>query len=95
MVPGYGTNLIGLVFNDPDGDAVAESASIMIKQAMATWEPGVGLVRAAADADRSQDDMAIIDVEFRRLDAADSGTAVNANMAVIGANGAVREIVRG
>lgn len=95
MVPGYGTGLVGLLFGDPDGDEVASQAAVMVRTAMKTWEPGVDLIRAAPDQERSVENRAVVEVEYRRLDAADSETVANANTAVIGANGVVREVVRG
>lgn len=95
MVPGYGTNTLSLVFGDPDGDEVAAQAAIMIQDAFAEHEPGVELVKAEASERDSEENWAVIDVDYRRRDAADSGTVANANEAIIGANGTVREVVRG
>lgn len=95
MVPGYGTPITGLVFGDPDGDEVAAQASLMVRDAFRRHEPGVDLVKADPNYGASQENLAMIDVEYRRLDAPDSGDLVNANTAIIGANGVVREIVRG
>lgn len=95
MVPGYGTDLVGLMFGDPDGDEVAAQATIRIRGAMQDHEPGVDLVRAVADEQDSEGNFAAIDVEYRRLDAPDSAAVANANVAILGANGVVREIVRG
>lgn len=95
MVPGYGTDLVGLVFGDPDGDAVAAQASLRIRQSFQAYEPGVDLVKAEPDLQDSDGNYAFIDVEYRRLDAADSAAVANSNTAIIGANGVVREIVRG
>lgn len=94
-VPGYGTDLVGLMFGDPDADEVATQATIRIQEAMATYEPGVSLVRAEPNYDGSEENLVKVDVEYRRLDAPDSGAVVNTNVAIIGANGVVREIVRG
>lgn len=95
MVPGYGTNTISLVFGDQDGDDVATQAALMARDAFAVWEPGVELIRAEANEKDSEDNWAVVDIEYRRRDAADSGTVANANTAIIGANGQVREVVRG
>jgi phage baseplate assembly protein W len=95
MVPGFGTGIISNVFGDPDGDAVAQQTAVMVRDAFRTWEPGVDLVRAEANTTDSEGNLASVDVEYRRLDAADSGTVANSNSAIIGANGIVREIVRG
>lgn len=94
-IPGYGTNLIGLVFDDPDGEEVAKQAAIRVRDAMARHEPGVQLIRAEPNYDDSRHNLAAIDVEYKRLDAADTKGEANANMAIIGANGRVRDIVRG
>lgn len=95
MVPGYGTDLVGLMFGDPDGDEVAVQAGLRIRASMREFEPGVDLIRVDPDLDGSEGNFARVDVEYRRLDAADSGTVANSNTAIIGANGVVREIVRG
>ena len=95
LVPGYGTEINSLVFADPDGDAVAAQAALLVRDAFRTYEPGVDLVSADPDYDKSQENLALINVEYRRLDAPDSAAVVSANTAIIGANGTVREIVRG
>lgn len=95
MVPGYGTNVLGLVFGDPDGDEVAAQAAVLVRDAFATWEPGVELLKSEANERDSEDNWAVIEVDYRRRDAADSGTVANSNVAIIGANGRVREVVRG
>jgi phage baseplate assembly protein W len=95
MVPGYGTDLVGLVFGDPDGDEVAVQAGLMVRAAMQTFEPGVDLIEVTPELDKSGDNFAQVRVQYRRLDAADSGSVANSNTAIIGANGVVREIVRG
>ena len=95
MVPGYGTRLIDYVFENPDGDEVATMAAVTVQDAFRDWEPGVELVEASADEADSEGNIAVVKVDYRRLDAADSGTVANANQAVISANGVVREVVRG
>ena len=95
MVPGYGTDLTSLLFDDADADEVATQASLRIRQAMKDFEPGVDLIKANPNFDDSEENYSFIDVEYRRLDAPDSAAVANANLAVIGANGVVREIVRG
>ncbi len=95
MVPGYGTSLTSLVFSDPDGDIVAQQASTMVRDAMMQHEPGVDLVRIAPNYTASEGNIAQLDVQYRRLDAADSASVANSNAAIIGSNGVVREIVRG
>jgi phage baseplate assembly protein W len=95
MVPGYGTDLTGLIFGDPDGDEVATQAALRIRASMAAHEPGVELVRAEADYNESGENVAKVNVDYRRRDAADSVEAANTNQAIIGASGKVREIVRG
>jgi phage baseplate assembly protein W len=95
MVPGYGTDSVGLLFGDPDGDEVATQTATRVRDAFGAFEPGVRLVRVEPHLDDSQENYAFVDVDYQRLDAADSGSVVNSNAAIIGANGAVREIVRG
>jgi phage baseplate assembly protein W len=93
MVPGYGTDLLGVVFEDEE--EVEAQVSIRVKDSMRVHEPGVELIRAAADPESSDEGFAKVSLEYRRLDAPDSATLANANMAVVGANGVVREVVRG
>lgn len=95
MVPGYGMDITSLVFADSDGDTVATQTAIMVRDAFAQFEPGVSLVKAEPNHDQSRDNIASVDIQYRRLDAPDSGALANANTAIIGANGIVREIVRG
>jgi phage baseplate assembly protein W len=93
MVPGYGTDLNGVLFEDED--EVEAQVSIRIKDAIRLHEPGVELITVTADPTSSEDGMARVSMEYRRLDAPDSATLANANVAVVGANGEVREVVRG
>lgn len=95
MISGYGTNINRLMFEDMDGDEVAAQATILIRESFAAFEPGVRLVKADPDYDKSQDNLSVVNVEYQRLDAPDSGDVMNMNSAIIGANGVVREIVRG
>lgn len=67
----------------------------MARDAFARWEPGVELLKAEANVKDSEDNWAFVDIDYRRRDAADSGTVANSNIAIIGANGTVREVVRG
>lgn len=93
MVPGYGTDLNSLLFEEED--EVEAQVSIRIKDAMRNFEPGVELLSVGADPNSSEDGIARVSMEYRRLDAPDSATLANANVAVVGANGVVREVVRG
>ena len=95
MVPGYGVNTVGLMFENPGGDEIATQVATLVRDGFRVWEPGVDLIRAVPDISASDDDFSKVEVEYRRLDAADSGTVANSNTAIIGANGKVREIVRG
>lgn len=92
MVPGYGTDLNGVLFEDED--EVEAQVSIRIKDALRLHEPGVELISMIADPTNG-DGAARVSMEYRRLDAPDSATLANANVAVVGANGVVREVVRG
>lgn len=94
-VPGYGVDSVGLLFGDPDGDEIATQTATRVRDAFQAFEPGVGLIKAEPQLEESGDNFAYVDVQYRRLDAADSGSVANSNTAVIGANGTVREIVRG
>lgn len=94
MVPGYGTNLMGLLFEDEE--EVETQVSLRIKESMQAFEPGVELISVTPTyADSSEQGFAKVSLDYRRLDAPDSATLANANVAVIGANGVVREVVRG
>ena len=55
----------------------------------------VAALNAANGFARTQDNLSVVNVEYQRLDAPDSGDVMNMNSAIIGANGVVREIVRG
>lgn len=92
MVPGYGTDLLNLVFEDEE--EVETQVALRIKDALRSFEPGVELIRATPDS-VSEQGFAGVSLEYRRLDAPDSATLANANVAVVGANGVVREVVRG
>jgi phage baseplate assembly protein W len=93
MVPGYGTNLTGVLFDDED--EVEAQVALRVKDAMKAHEPGVELLSVTPDPDTSAHGFAKVSLEYRRLDAPDSATLANANVAVIGVNGEVREVVRG
>lgn len=93
-VPGYGVPTMDLVFEGNDGDDVATLATTMITEAMETHEPGVLLQGVTVNPD-TEENLAKVDVLYARRDAADSGTVANANEAIIGASGVVREVVRG
>lgn len=93
MVPGYGTNLMGLLFDDED--EVEAQVALRVKDSMRAYEPGVELISVTPDPASSDEGFAKVSLEYRRLDAPDSATLANANVAVIGTNGEVREVVRG
>lgn len=94
-VPGYGVETNNFVFETGDADEeVSSQVFTMVNGAFSTWEPGVqitGAVLASSEGGEVQQ----VTVGYSRKDAADSGTIANANVAVIGAGGSVREIVRG
>lgn len=92
MVPGYGTNLTGLLFEDED--EVETQVTLRVQESMTRHEPGVDLISVVPD-NIGGDGSANVTVNYRRLDAPDVSTIANANMAVIGVNGEVREVVRG
>lgn len=93
MVPGYGTDLTGLMFEEED--EVEAQVSLRVRNAMSAWEPGVELVYANPDLSDDTPGFAKVALSYRRLDAPDSATLANANVAVIGVDGDVREVVRG
>lgn len=93
MVPGYGTDLMGVIFEDED--EVEAQVSLRIRDSMRAFEPGVELIRVSPDPMESGQGFAKVSLEYRRLDAPDSATLANANVAVVGVNGVVREVVRG
>ena len=94
MVPGYGLATNSELFSEADADELADQMVAKVSTAFTNWEPGVGVesVEAVDDDDGA---LVMLNVNYYRKDAADSGTAANANLAVIGANGVVREVVRG
>lgn len=92
MVPGYGTNLAGLLFEDEE--EVEAQVILRVKDSVRSWEPGVEIISAIPDP-MDTPGYAKVAVEYRRLDAPDSATLANANVAVVGTNGEVREVVRG
>lgn len=94
MVPGYGVDTAALVFMD-DPEEIGTQAALRIREGMRNYEPGVDLVSAAPEVISDDGGVTSVAVEYRRLDAPDSASVANANRAVIGANGVVREIVRG
>jgi phage baseplate assembly protein W len=93
-VPGYGVRVTPLMFENMDGDDVAVQLRTEVSRAMQEHEPGVALISAEVGDDTGEN-LASVDIRYARRDAADSGTAANANTAIIGANGVVREVVRG
>lgn len=92
MVPGYGTDLQGLMFEDED--EVEAQVALRVQDSMRTFEPGVELIHAVADP-VEEIGFARVSIEYRRKDAPDSATLANANVAIVGTNGEVREVVRG
>jgi phage baseplate assembly protein W len=93
MVPGYGTDLLGVLFEDEE--EVEAQVTLRIKDSMRAFEPGVELINVTPDKQVSEDGFARVSMEYRRMDAPDSATLANANVAVVGINGEVREVVRG
>lgn len=94
MVPGYGTDTSVLMFGD-DNEEIATQFSIRAREAMQRFEPGVELLSVSAQAEDLDEGAKALNVEFRRLDAPDSSAVANANRAVIGVGGVVRDLVRG
>lgn len=94
MVSGYGVDIHSLLFLD-EQDEIATQVSLRVRNAMQKFEPGVELITARSGKGSSEDNITKVDIEYRRLDAPDSGSMAHSNAAVIGANGVVREIVRG
>jgi phage baseplate assembly protein W len=93
MVPGYGTDLLGVMFEDEE--EVEAQVALRVKDSMRSHEPGVELISVAPDKQVSEEGFARVSMEYRRMDAPDSATLANANVAVVGINGEVREVVRG
>lgn len=94
MVPGYGVDTSGLVFMD-DPEEVGVQVALRVREGMRKHEPGVDLVSSNPEVFSDDGGLTSVAVEYRRLDAPDSASVANANRALIGANGVVREIVRG
>lgn len=94
MVPGYGVDMTSLLFSDVDTEEIASQVSIRVRAAAQQFEPGVEIMEVQDEADDNHGSRGMT-MEYRRLDAPDSSSVANANVAVIGANGTVREVVRG
>lgn len=95
VIGGYGVPLSDSLFEEGD-EAVALEIGDMIKQAMATWEPGVLLRRVEAVPGASGDGLSQVAVEYLRTDAPDTPTSGRStNVAVIRVGGHVNEVVRG
>lgn len=95
-VPGYGVTLGDLLFEGMDPEAVSSSAEVLLTTAFATWEPGIQINQVTGEENSPGDGVAVVNVDYSRRDASDTDVAVaNANVAIIGANGVVREVVRG
>lgn len=94
MIPGYGVDLTPLPFSDADTEEIAAQVSIRVRAAAQQFEPGVEVMEVVPEPD-DNDGTRRMTMEYRRLDAPDSSSVANANVAVIGANGTVREVVRG
>lgn len=93
MVPGYGTDLTGVMFEEQD--EVETQVSIRVSAAMVAHEPGVELLEIIPTPNENTEGFADVSMEYRRLDAPDSSSLANANQAIIGVDGTVREVVRG
>jgi phage baseplate assembly protein W len=92
-VPGYGVNVTPLLFENMDPGEVGAQVRVLVTDAMASWEPGVALTNVRSH--EGGDNVSVLDIQYARKDAADSGTAANSNTVVISANGTVRETIRG
>lgn len=95
MVPGYGVDTHAFVFEtEEDEESVAAQVFAVVGSAFEEWEPGVQVTGSRLNSSPHGDRQEVL-VEYSRRDAADSGTVANANLAVIGPGGVVRDIVRG
>lgn len=95
-VPGYGVPLNTTLFEGMDPEEIGTMAEVMLRQGFEDWEPGLELQQVTPDEQESYDNKAVLDVRYARRDAADTNVGVaNSNTAIIGANGTVREAVRG
>lgn len=96
MVPGYGVEVNDTLFENDDDtdDEVSALVSTLLKESFSVWEPGVGLSGTSVGKD-FDGKISSVNVNYNRKDAADSGTLANANVAIIGAGGTIKEIVRG
>ncbi len=92
-VPGYGVNLPPLLFENMDAEDVGIQVRRLVTDAMGVWEPGVELTSVQPSVEG--DSVAVVNLGYARKDAADSNTAANSNTVIIGANGTVREVIRG
>lgn len=94
MLPTYGVDAQSLIFENMSTGAISLSVSTMVDTAFANWESGVELVAIVPDSSLG-DTISQVDVQYRRKDAPDSLQAANSNTAIIGADGTVKDIVRG
>ena len=92
-VPGYGVNLPPLLFENYDAEEIGIQVRTLVTDAVATWEPGVEITKVEPSVEK--DNVSVVSIGYARKDSADSNTAANSNTAIIGANGSIREIIRG
>lgn len=95
MLSNYGMNQSSLVFEDADTQQVAVLAGQLASQALAAWEPGVELLNVTPVVDPLSDEISRVDILYERKDSPDSGQTANTNTAIIGADGTVKEVIRG
>lgn len=95
MLADYGIPLDEQLFENDDVAVAAELAD-MVRNSMATWEPGVAVHSIQPVASETGDGLATVDVRYVRTDAPTSGLGGSGtNVAVIRVGGHVDEVVRG
>lgn len=92
----YGVPLADSLF-EGDDDEVASDLSSDITDAMAIFEPGVGIKQIVPIAGLPGDGIATVSVQYLRTDAPTTSIAASRsqNIAVISASGKVTQVVRG
>jgi phage baseplate assembly protein W len=92
----YGVPLSEMLF-EGDDEVVAGDLASDIADAMATFEPGVGIRQIARVPGPDGDGLSVVSVQYLRTDSPTTSIAASRsqNVAVISASGKVSEVIRG
>lgn len=94
MLPNYGVDAQSLIFENMDPNEVSVLTARYVEESFATWEPGVEMISVVPHVG-PEGEVSVVDVEYQRRDAPDSNQSSNTNTAIIGADGTVKDIIRG